>query len=296
VTVAALDSNSERASFSNYGDTVDVSAPGVKILSLRAAGTQMSSAVVGEEYLVGSGTSMACPHAAAFATSILVYEEDHTWIQKFPGVKSAHRPIVVDLDGDGRDEIITAFGHPYGPEKGRVHVFCGDGAPLPGWPRSAVTSSRSTVEHIGIGDLDGDGVMEVVVSGSESRSSGNHHQLYSNYVAAFDISGALLPGFPKEIAQSGTLFAGAIVLDDINGDGLLDIVARADRWNSDGEYPEELLWALNSRGEASFCAAVHLSIAAMSRTPRSRRPRFIKAGALTWSLVSNAAAIRGSPR
>jgi len=41
IAVAALDSNDQKAYFSNYGDWVDISAPGVDILSLRAKDTDL---------------------------------------------------------------------------------------------------------------------------------------------------------------------------------------------------------------------------------------------------------------
>ncbi|MEO5930786.1 MAG: S8 family serine peptidase [Candidatus Kapaibacterium sp.] len=53
-TVSAFDINGDMASFSNYGSVVDVSAPGVRILSTRVGG--------GTVYM--SGTSMAAPHVA----------------------------------------------------------------------------------------------------------------------------------------------------------------------------------------------------------------------------------------
>ncbi|MFA6296567.1 MAG: S8 family serine peptidase [Patescibacteria group bacterium] len=70
LTVSAVDYNETKASFSNYGDEVDVAAPGVNILSLRASGTTMGS-VVGSNYTIASGTSMATPHVAGLAALIL---------------------------------------------------------------------------------------------------------------------------------------------------------------------------------------------------------------------------------
>ncbi|WP_245602193.1 S8 family peptidase [Peribacillus kribbensis] len=55
--VSAVDYNGKRASFSNYGEYVDVTAPGVDIPS-----TYFHS-----QYAALSGTSMASPHAAALA-------------------------------------------------------------------------------------------------------------------------------------------------------------------------------------------------------------------------------------
>lgn len=54
VFVAATDRNDNMASFSNFGMTVDIAAPGVDVLST----------VTGSGYDFYSGTSMACPHMA----------------------------------------------------------------------------------------------------------------------------------------------------------------------------------------------------------------------------------------
>lgn len=63
IGVAATDQNDKRASFSNYNSTVDVSAPGVEILSTYYDGSH--------SYAYMSGTSMATPHAAGFAAVLL---------------------------------------------------------------------------------------------------------------------------------------------------------------------------------------------------------------------------------
>ncbi|MHC4647582.1 MAG: S8 family serine peptidase [Planctomycetota bacterium] len=75
IAVAATDSNDERASFSNYGDDVELAAPGVDVLSLRAQGT--SRGTVYDQYTtILSGTSMACPHvSAAFALLLSLYPD-----------------------------------------------------------------------------------------------------------------------------------------------------------------------------------------------------------------------------
>ena len=70
IAVAATDSNDQRARFSNYGDWVDLAAPGVDILSLRAAGT--SRGTIYDQYTtVLSGTSMSCPHVSGAAAVVL---------------------------------------------------------------------------------------------------------------------------------------------------------------------------------------------------------------------------------
>ncbi len=81
ITVAATNSNDEIASFSSYGLPVDVAAPGVDILSLRAKNTDMYGNEVNifnENYYIASGTSMACPHVSGIAALILSKKPDLT--------------------------------------------------------------------------------------------------------------------------------------------------------------------------------------------------------------------------
>lgn len=66
--ISAVDSAGERAEFSNYGDYVDVTAPGVEI----------ASTYPGRQYAELSGTSMAAPHVAALAALVRSLHPDLT--------------------------------------------------------------------------------------------------------------------------------------------------------------------------------------------------------------------------
>ena len=66
ISVAASNQNDQKASFSNYGATIDVTAPGVDIYS-SLAGSNSS-------YGNMSGTSMACPMVAGLAAMIIAID------------------------------------------------------------------------------------------------------------------------------------------------------------------------------------------------------------------------------
>jgi thermitase len=89
VSVAANDRTGARASFSNANSDVEVSAPGVAILST----------VRGGGYASFSGTSMATPHAAGVAAEIWSHNPTFTAAQ----VRSRLDTAVDDLGPAGRD-------------------------------------------------------------------------------------------------------------------------------------------------------------------------------------------------
>lgn len=84
LVVAATDTDDKRAVFSNWGASVDIAAPGVDVLSLRARRTDLmrdipgvvyepGAAYVGEDHLYyrSSGTSFAAPIVAGVASLLL---------------------------------------------------------------------------------------------------------------------------------------------------------------------------------------------------------------------------------
>lgn len=81
ISVGAMKPDGTLATFSNHGKTLDVVAPGVDILSLRAENTDMyrdGSHIVGESYYRADGTSFAAPFAAGLAA---------LWLSKYPDMR-----------------------------------------------------------------------------------------------------------------------------------------------------------------------------------------------------------------
>ncbi len=77
LSVAASDANDEKASFSNYGTSVDVMAPGHQIFSTLTSGTGTPGTPPYTNYLVISGTSMASPATAGLASLLMAKEPGH---------------------------------------------------------------------------------------------------------------------------------------------------------------------------------------------------------------------------
>jgi subtilisin family serine protease len=98
ITVAASDATDRRASFSNYGAKIDIAAPGVDVLSLRAAASTGGD-VVGTDYLRASGTSMAAPHVSGLAALIAAQHPTYTNEQ----VRQVLRRSAQDAGAPGHD-------------------------------------------------------------------------------------------------------------------------------------------------------------------------------------------------
>ncbi len=118
ISVAATDSNDARAEFSNWGDLIDVAAPGVDILSLRAEDTDMYLGAMSYEpgahfvpafredarYYRANGTSMACPHVAGLAALILSNNPDLN-------SEEVRQIIRTSADDPGDDGFDIYYGH-----------------------------------------------------------------------------------------------------------------------------------------------------------------------------------------
>lgn len=130
-------------------------------------------------------------------------------------------PAAADLDGDGGAEVVA------GTLRGWLHVWGADGRVRPGFPvrvepLAAPTSPTNVVDEgffgaPALGDLDGDGDLEIVVGGMDQK------------VYAWHDDGSTVGGFPALHKYPGFEDAGARIvssaaLGDLDGDGADEIV------------------------------------------------------------------------
>jgi subtilisin family serine protease len=117
ITVAATEPGGARTAYSNWGSAVDIAAPGSKILSLRAAGTDPMALVddkytalanvVGEDGLLyhATGTSFAAPYVAGVASLLLSLDDALTAQQ----VERMLLHTATDIETPGIDAL-TGYG------------------------------------------------------------------------------------------------------------------------------------------------------------------------------------------
>src|SRR5690554_4434346 len=122
IAVAATDQNGSRASFSNYGAGIDISAPGVGIMSTLNSGSTTPGS---ESYASYNGTSMAAPHVAGVVALMQsAASSPLTPAQIESVIKSTARPLPRSCsDGCGAGIIIA---------KAAVDAVSGGGGPGPG--------------------------------------------------------------------------------------------------------------------------------------------------------------------
>jgi hypothetical protein len=119
ISVAATDANDNKWSGSNYGDWVDIAAPGVGILSLRAEDTLVGKS--NDEYTAFlTGTSAACPHIAGACALMLSANPLMTFGQLYNTLMRTADPIETGTCfSDARVNLSEAM-HAVVPSRGYI--------------------------------------------------------------------------------------------------------------------------------------------------------------------------------
>ena len=121
ISIASVDSNLYKSSFSNYGSDITFAAPGTNIKSILSNNTTISLESGNnddDEHEILSGTSMAAPHAASAVAIVKSYNKS----LNLKGVVKVLKKATIDLGEEGWDKY---FGYGFISFE-NVH-FCEDG-------------------------------------------------------------------------------------------------------------------------------------------------------------------------
>jgi hypothetical protein len=103
--------------------------------------------------------------AVCNGVNVYVYKSDGTLLSGWPkpvltNAFGFSAPVLYDLDGDGKLEVIQGSGSNSG-NLGRIYIWKYDGSNYPGWPQTLGNNYRIT-STVSVGDLDGDGAAEII--------------------------------------------------------------------------------------------------------------------------------------
>jgi len=143
-------------------------------------------------------------------------------------------PVLVDLDGDKKLEIIGAS------FDGQVYVWKGDGSRLAGWPQLVSDPSRPDDERDpeprqrarilstpAVGDLNHDGIPDLAVATNEQY--GEYARIYALDGRGGKAPSLILPGWPVSVNSKNVLpvvgigIPNAPAMGDIDGDGVPEV-------------------------------------------------------------------------
>lgn len=154
---------------------------------------------------------------------------------------------VADVNGDGKKDVVIATNCGSGPYSGCVGVLLGDGT---GSLATAVTydSGGYSPTAIAIGDMNGDGKLDVVVSHCGTGSTcgeGNVAVLVGNG------DGSFVPGV---VYDSAGVYPDGVAIADVNGDGKADVIVANSSVSA--TVPDGNLGVLLGNGDGTLQAVV----------------------------------------
>ncbi len=182
-------------------------------------------------------------------------------------------PVIADLDKDGKKELVVISSYAF---EGIVSVFNFRGELAPGWPKN-IESYRSFASTPGIGNLDDDEELEIVVTSgykvyvwnhdgsvvpgwpktntiqiissptiSDIDNDKDYEIIFADFYTQSNINilnhdGSVVPGWPVRITDGGNL--GDISVADLDNDDKMELVFRQSAFPKIFKY-----WALNHDG------------------------------------------------
>lgn len=147
---------------------------------------------------------------------------------------------VADMDGDGDLDLVAGtFNNP-----NRLYLNNGTAEPFVAVAGSDIGADAYATMAIALGDLDGDG--DIDVAAGNQNNSGNHSRIYLNNGTADPFSGVA----GTNLASSSNYPAGALAAGDVDGDGDLDLALGF----SDGSA--RYIYLYQNNGAAAFTPAL----------------------------------------
>ena len=148
---------------------------------------------------------------------LMAVKSDGTYPPGFPYIANGGisvDPCIGDLDNDGQVEIVFFCAEGY------VYAVRQDGSNYPGFPAFlGYPAVEGWVSSPGLGDMDGDGMLEIVYAPNETGLSSRIVVVDTDYVGG--TSGQVKAGWPVNLPGSSE---GSPIIGDIDGDSSPEII------------------------------------------------------------------------